>query len=374
MNKVRLLEECDKDSGSVSQKGRILSYDVMRVFAAFAVIMLHVSALNTYVVEYNSYEFRVFMFYESLVNWAVPVFVMMSGALNLQKDSDYRVTLRKVLRIFLVFCFWSLIYTVYTLFFYEGGVKEGVFRAFGLQFLQGHYHMWYLIMLVGLYLALPVFRAISKEVKTIKIFLALSIVFTFFLPTINDMTVLPALGEVVGKGIFEVFLISSRAVYADFNFHLTLGFSSYFLLGYFLSSFHRKKMEGLSAILFFLMGTGMTFFFIICSGDGTSAGEFLHADSLNILIQSVCIFCFFSNIDRHSRIWAKIGRLSRYTMGIYLIHPLIIEILKISYNISSMSFEPLVSVPILSVGIFIISLACSYMIYQIPILKEMIQL
>ena len=72
------------------QKEKRISYiDAIRIIVCFAVVMLHVSVLNTYNVDFKSDEWNVFMFYESLVNWAIPVFIMLSGAILLKKGYNF---------------------------------------------------------------------------------------------------------------------------------------------------------------------------------------------------------------------------------------------------------------------------------------------
>lgn len=66
-----------------------------------------------------------------------------------------------------------------------------------------------------------------------------------------------------------------------------------------------------------------------------------------------------------------INNLSKYTFGIYLSHFLPISILKY-FGITSISFNPLFSIPIISILVFITSLIITYIISKVPILNKYI--
>lgn len=60
--------------------------DYLRLVATFSVVVLHVSAWNWYSTDVNSLEWQSFNFYDSVVRWAVPIFVMISGSLFLSRE------------------------------------------------------------------------------------------------------------------------------------------------------------------------------------------------------------------------------------------------------------------------------------------------
>ena len=66
-------------------KERIIYFDYLRVLATMAVIFLHVAAQNWYNTDINTLNWHVFNIYDSIVRWGVPIFIMISGALFLEK-------------------------------------------------------------------------------------------------------------------------------------------------------------------------------------------------------------------------------------------------------------------------------------------------
>ena len=72
--------------------GRILYFDFLRIFATLAVMVLHVAAQNWYGTSVPSFEWQTFNFFDSIVRWGVPIFVMISGALFLNKRELHTIT------------------------------------------------------------------------------------------------------------------------------------------------------------------------------------------------------------------------------------------------------------------------------------------
>lgn len=83
---------------TISEESRIRYLDYLRVLAAFAVILLHVSAQHW---DTEGVRFRdrlIFACYNSMAVWPVNVFMMLSGALflNPERGGRYQGTVFKV--------------------------------------------------------------------------------------------------------------------------------------------------------------------------------------------------------------------------------------------------------------------------------------
>ncbi|MCM1143578.1 MAG: acyltransferase family protein [Lachnoclostridium sp.] len=100
---------------SLKSTDRTVYFDYLRVFAAFAMMIVHISAQNWYVADVNSFEWQMFNFFDSIVRWGVPVFVMISGSLFLSRDIPQKKIFSKyVLRMATSFMVWSFIYTLFS--------------------------------------------------------------------------------------------------------------------------------------------------------------------------------------------------------------------------------------------------------------------
>lgn len=78
-----------------TQPQRIAYFDVLRILATFAVIVLHLSAQHWADTDVYSRSWQAFNLYDSAVRWAVPVFVMISGALFLSGSQSIGHILKK---------------------------------------------------------------------------------------------------------------------------------------------------------------------------------------------------------------------------------------------------------------------------------------
>lgn len=104
-----------QDNATLSGQ-RFLYFDCLRILGAFAVILIHVASYKWFTADISTTEWNVLNFYNcSLVRWAVPVFIMISGALFLDgKQSITHIYKKNILRIVTAFLFWSPLYAVVT--------------------------------------------------------------------------------------------------------------------------------------------------------------------------------------------------------------------------------------------------------------------
>ena len=120
----------------------------LRNIATFAVILLHVTA--PFVLKFNKISFASWQLanlLDSMLRFGVPVFVMISGAVLLDRSEPLNIFLGKRLkRIFLPFLFWSIVYFIF--------IYAGNFQKFSIsqlaqiltdKLLTGtYYHLWYI--------------------------------------------------------------------------------------------------------------------------------------------------------------------------------------------------------------------------------------
>src|ERR1700750_3205314 len=90
----------------------------LRLVALYAVIILHVTSLL--LMQYGKVSISDWMvadFFNAVVRFAVPVFVMVTGALLLHREYEIGDFLKKrLVRVVIPFLFWSLVYVGYSLY------------------------------------------------------------------------------------------------------------------------------------------------------------------------------------------------------------------------------------------------------------------
>ena len=152
---------------------RQYNLDYLRVFASVAIILLHVTAQNMCYVELAGTEWNIYNICNSASRWGVPVFVMMSGALFLPREIPTKTLYTKyIARMAIAYVVWSLFYAIVdpigNLIFTEG-YQVSFVEIIG-NFISGAVHLWFLPMIIGLYMCIPLIKQLTQNDKTIKYF------------------------------------------------------------------------------------------------------------------------------------------------------------------------------------------------------------
>ena len=330
-------------------KKKIEYIDFLRVLATIAVILLHVSAHNYYNAEAKSLSWHVFNFCDGISRWAVPVFVMISGALFLDREKSLkRIFTKNITRLAAAFLFWSFVYALVNL------IESKASEHFLAELLKGHYHMWFLFMIAGLYIIVPFLQKIAASSFLLKYFLVLSLMFTFIFPF--AIKIISYLSPGAGDAI--------NTCFGNTKHHFTIGYIFYFMLGYYLS---KAPISKKTEIIIYILGTCGFF----CAVKFSNFYDF----SISVLFESIGVFVFAKNhisFAKYERLKKIISKLSKYSFGIYLMHALFIEQIEFLFGINTLSFNPLISVPIITAAVFIISLVLSAFLNSIPVLKKYI--
>ena len=155
-------------------------------------------------------------------------------------------------------------------------------------------------------------------------------------------------------------------VHDDLNYHFTIGFVSYFVIGYVLANYidsKRRKLVG-TGLGLILIGTIITFLEIRYASSKETTVVFLQHYQPGIFLQACGIFLFAKALSGSAflKFFVKISPL---TLGIYMLHPMIIEMLQ-KCGFTSLSFNPMIAVPILSLGIFFLSAIIIFILMKTP--------
>ena len=155
----------------------------------------------------------------------------------------------------------------------------------------------------------------------------------------------------------------------DLNFHLTIGFAAYFVIGYtlvYIIDGLTKKWLVVGSFCF-LIGVGITFFEMMISSSREAAGSFMQHYQVGILLQSSGLLLLMKAAQKRKIVlWLR--RLGPLTLGIYIIHPMIIETLQ-HFGITSLLFNPIISIPLLSLVIFSVASLIVYLLLKTPMKK-----
>lgn len=343
-------------------KERIIYLDTLRIFSAFAIVWLHVSS-QYWSESFYSIGWEVRNVCLSAVRWSVPVFVMISGALFLDIDRPFhtrRLYAKNILRIICAFLFWSFLSQVV-----NTGFDVGL-KALFILTINGPAYLWFIKMLLGLYIFVPVLIIIVSNRRTEIYYLFLSLIVVFIIPLLFDVI-----------GLYsDPFLHFLKGNYEITEINELIDFSSYFVLGHFLatSSICKKTryiiyMIAVVCLAIVVLGVH---FYSICSH---LPSTYLY-DYTNIftLMEATAIFLYakenFKTVP--ISVLSTVMTISNCSFGIYLIHPFIMDLLGVVFPYDYTSFVSVLVIPLSVMIIFSISLLITKSISFIPILKKYI--
>lgn len=340
---------------------RTIYFDYIRVFATFAVMILHISAQNWYSTDVNGFDWQVFNFFDSIVRWGVPVFVMISGALFLNRDIPLKTIYTKyILRMVISYVVWSSVYALFT----EGSMFDKI-----VAFATGHYHMWFILMIVGIYMCVPFIKPIVENDNKIRYFLLLAFFFAFIIP--EFLTLLNDFGN---GNVLVIKGANAISTYANnMNMYIVLGYASYFVLGYYINKIILSKRQRLMIYVIGVIGfiTTIGLDLLVALKTQTYCGNYYGNFTVNVFFEALAVFTWFKHRNyNNNRINVFIQKLSKYSFGAYLIHALVIEQLNLQVGLNTLSFNSVFAVFFIGIIVFIISFSVSALLNQIPIIKK----
>lgn len=326
-----------------NQTKTVAYFQWLRLLAALGVVMIHVCSTHWTAVPIDSPQWQALARWDSLVRWPVPVFVMITGALLLPRTTDLKTVLtRYIPKIIGAFCIWSAIYAFWAVNHGEMTVDLQVFL------IKGEYHLWYLPFLCGIYLVIPFVQRITADRTLENQLLAVSIVIGLVIPWLSNL----------GAALLPDRVSAIRALENNLNYTFFFDLLAYLVLGHWLSS---REFSPWVRRLIYLLGL----LSLVCNGpatlwltqlQGTPATLFFDHASPTTLCAAAAIFLFAR--EHLTRLPKAVDFLARLSFGVYLSHVLVLHILQ-ENQIHALIFDPVWSVPVLSVAVFAISLAAS---------------
>lgn len=226
--------------------GRKIYLDVLRIIATFGVLFNHTNTkgFTLFTVATDSALFPIYLFCAAACKVAVPVFLMISGALLLKKEEPVPVILKKRFLKFLVILFFTAL--IIYLYFLGWDLKRFSLRSFLRQLYSSNItaSLWYLYAYLAYILTLPFLRKLAGTMEP-KDYLYLT----------GMMALVSALR------CFELLALDYKVHYhSDFNLFTTINIVYYPLMGYFLAN--KLRDENITAKTT-ILSCAVGFFFLI---------------------------------------------------------------------------------------------------------------
>ena len=336
--------------------------DWLRVFAAFFVVLIHVAGQFFTTPPVTTFGWNTMNFFAGISRWAVNCFIMASGAIFLQRDLSIKTILKKyVVHILVVFYAWSFLFACLD-------VADGFTPIEAIKrFILGHYHMWFLPMMAGMYIVTPFLRKIRENETLVNYYLVVCFVTSFLLPHIIDVV------GIFRPGIQAVI----RSLLQSFDIHLAAGYTGVFLLGYVLDtreiSVKQEKMIYTLGIFGGFIGT-VVLTSLTSIYQGSVSWIFYQNYALCVVMQTTAVFVW---MKKHATTtFAQIGKkipvttISKYGLTIYVGHCFILERFQMWANFTVLSLPSILSIPLLTIVVYLLTLGLAHILHKIPIVKD----
>ena len=332
---------------NITDNSREVWIDWLRVAACFMVFVVH-STEPFYLGGDGSLiltETDAFWssFFDSFVRSCVPLFIIASS--YLQFPTHYPTMeffRRRAVRILVPFLLWTVVYA------FRWGEPVENFRNLLLNFNYAAGHLWFVYMLLGVYLLMPLLSPWAEKVekKELQIYLGICL-FTTMIPLIRDWAAGGATTVIYGpsglprQALFPLWGEASWNAYGTFYYFS--GFIGYLLLGLYFRKFvgelSWKKTLGI-AIPCYIAGFAISFGGFLRRVYETAEGTFPVGglvekavwwettwcnDTIGVVLMTIAWILVFKKIKAEGRFYKNVLLpVSKASYGIYLMHLLIL--------------------------------------------------
>ncbi|WP_455818996.1 acyltransferase [Clostridium butyricum] len=337
-----------------------MNIEILRVISTLAVILIHTLKSATTVFD-DFFKVSDKMFYNMIINnlfWAVPSFLMITGYLLLNKSTEIKIdTIIKkyVFRmIFIIFTF-GVLFAWIEIIFNKKEININQIYCSILNVIQGKTwdHLWYIYMLIGLYLIIPIIQVFFKNASK----------------------------NLIEYSIILLFIFSSMLPMME-NFNICIGIitpiSSVYLLYLLIGAYFKKYKVTISdkkinfllifSVILICVITWCNYIFNL-----SIESKIIGYDSPIIIIQSVTLFIIVMNskITLSQSINNIILSISKNSFGIYIIHMFFINIIYKFFKINPLIQGDFLII-LIFISVFILSDLTIIILKKLPLIKKYI--
>ncbi|MBR6655134.1 MAG: acyltransferase family protein [Alistipes sp.] len=330
-------------------ENRVVWVDWMRVIACFMVIVVHATEPfylggdgSQILTEADAYWAS---FFDSLVRACVPLFIVASSYLQFPLHySSGEFLRRRVVRVLVPFLLWSAVYA----FAWGEPVENFKNLLFNFNYAAGH--LWFVYMLIGVYLLMPLLSPWAERVSKRELQVYLGIwAFTSFIPIIRDVVAGGFEGMEVVYGVSGLPRQAQTPLWGEAawnsygTFYYFSGFIGYLLLGLYFRRFVGELSWGKTlaiAIPSYLVGFAISFGGFLRRVFEMSQGKFPLTglvekamwwettwcnDTVGVVLMTVAWILLFKKIKSCGGFYQRVLLpVSKASYGIYLLHLLLL--------------------------------------------------
>ena len=344
---------------------RLTWLDLLRIAASLLIVMLNITANQLRAMPLEAPGWQAVNFYLGLSRAATPLFTMMSGVLflGLGKQRSLKQLLQGPLKkIVVIYLFWSFLYAIFAMLTQPALSTLSVIPTLLRLTLQSSDHMWFLPILISLYLISPFLQLILDQSDKAMVKYGIALMVTGLLRHTLSM-----------GWDFLPFAEPLQTFVSKFPIGHLMLFAGYFLLGNVIHR-HFKTNQLTAWLLYLALPLGVLLNASLTHYASQQAGEttltFSTPLSLMTFMVAVPVFWLFqskvSQISFSVQMKEAFATVARLTLGVYLIHPMVLFGLDKLFHITALSFNPIFSVPLLTFFAFSLSAMIIYGLKKVP--------
>lgn len=331
-------------SDTPSNAPRSAPADAARVAAAFFVVMIHASGTS----------WPQGLAFNALSRFGVPVFVILSGYFMLSRERDTRGLVRRCARLAALMLSWSALYFIYNLS--VGDLEWSGPKELLRYLLTEPVHLWYLYATGALYALTPIFGVFCGHATRRQYEYALLV--TFVLGCV--VTVLDA------SAMFPTFMIIVSKTHVAY----ALGFAFFYLLGGYLRRYRLSSRAASAVYALGLLGLACTIGGTLCLSRGGLNELLLSYTSPNVAATAAAFTLFFLRLPLRGS--PRLSAAARCTLGVYLLHPLLILIPQHLGLWEPQTLPLFLAVPLRGAAVYTLALLISLALSRVPVLKRLV--
>lgn len=332
---------------STKNNNREVWVDWMRVIACFMVMVVHSTEPFYLGGDGAQILTRADMWwsaaFDSMVRMCVPLFIIASSYLQFPLHySTGEFFKRRAVRILVPFALWSVVYALYW------GEPVDNLKSLLLNFNYAAGHLWFVYMLIGVYLVMPLLSGWAREVgkRELQVYLGIWLAITV-IPLLRDWVSTDGLALTYGptgiprQALYPLWGEASWNTYG--TFYYLSGFMGFLLLGLYFRRFAQVETWGrtlVKAVPLYVAGFAITaggfIRRVLVTGNNSfpATGGLDQAvwwettwgyDTLGVALMAIGSIMMLRKINAHGSFYNTVLlKVSRASYGMYLCHMIVL--------------------------------------------------
>lgn len=291
--------------------------------------------------------------------WAVPCFIMVTGALLLEPDKEIsykKLFGRYIFRVFMAIVIFGMLFRIFDMIMDAEKISLSAFMTGFYEIFTGTgwSHMWYLYLIIGIYLLLPFYKKIVRysSKRELCYLLAVYVIFLSILP------------------LFRIWDFS-----CGFYIHVSTIYPFYLICGYAVYKNYLRIRPWQSALLAAVC-TGLIIWFTVIrwQTDNQALESLWGYSSIFVVVQAVSIYSLAMRIkvrgfEKIKRVFTSIDTCS---FGIYLVHMIYVRLLLRYMHVNPYEQGGFIAFAGIIVFIFILSYITVRALKKVPVFKSIL--